>query len=83
MTLLNVDYAKVGKVIEEILDIVKPLPDDVKREKRDEIDEWRQMYVMSSHFAQWEFDKLEKFLKRIKGQKERNEKIDYMDFCDL
>lgn len=83
MTLVNVDYAKVGKVIEEILDIVKPLPDNVEGKERDEIDEWRQMYVMSSHFAQWEFDKLEKFLERIKGQKERNKKIDYMDFSNL
>jgi DNA-directed RNA polymerase subunit F len=81
--LIDVNYAKIGALIEEILDIVKPLPEDVVGEKRDKIDEWRQMYVMSSHFAQWDPEKLKKFLERVKGQKEKGEKIEYMNFSNL
>jgi hypothetical protein len=81
--LLDVDFKTYGGVIEEILEIVKPLPDEITGKERDEIDEWRQMYVMSSHFAQWEIKTLKKFLERIKGQKERKEKIDHMNFSNL
>ena len=81
--MLNVDYSKIGAMIEEILDIVEPIPENATEKVREEKDEWRQMYVMSSHFSEWNSEKLKKFLERIKGQKERGEKIDYMNFSDL
>jgi len=70
-------------MIEEILDIVKPIPENATEKERKGKDAWRQMYAMSSHFSEWKVETLTKFLERIKGQKERNEKIDCMNFSNL
>lgn len=79
----DVDYRAFGEMIEEILDIVEPIPENATEKEREEKEEWRQMYVMSSLFAKWNPESLKKFLERIRGQKEKNEKIDYMDFSNL
>lgn len=78
--LVNTDYSKIGSLIQEILDIVKPIPESVSDKEKEELDEWRQRYVMSSHFNQWESEALEKFRDKIKGQKERGEEIKYLSF---
>ena len=81
--LINTDYSTVGKLIDEILDIVKPIPENVTDKEREEKDTWRQAYVMSCHFSEWDPETLKKFLEKIKRQKEKNEKIDYLNFGGL
>lgn len=81
--LVDVNYSAVGGLIEKILDIVKPIPKDASETEREELDEWRQMYVSSSHFAQWNIKTLQKFHDRIEGQKQRGEKIKDNDFSNL
>ena len=81
--LVNTDYKSKGELITSILDEVKPIPEDITEEKREEIDEWRQMYAMSSHFSEWDEETLKKLLTQMKERNNVGESFDYLSFSDF